>query len=352
MPYTPFVLLALALASEPPATPQAVEPVTAPLTLPARPGDRGLFLLGDARRFAGRFVVEPDGTPGIALASDAVLRLAPGAIVGRLPDPGKSGPGDPPRVLLVTKDRTLDGVLLARGDGVLRVRTLEGEEVDVAEADLGRAEFQDPVMPMRAWSDPSRLRYVHLPQPGALRRGEWTLRSSLECPLGLETAALDWLVLSAALEAPLLFGDPVPPTGTRLDVTGQLELAGVRLSAGVTAVRSQGATTTSLHGAAALGGPRLHATVYAGPPVAAAARLGGFDPIVVGAAGAAWVTGQVAFVAETWWTPRRSSPAGAVAAVARLALAHLALDAGALASTDGKVVPWFAVALDGSWRGW
>ncbi|MFT3913570.1 MAG: hypothetical protein QM704_05545 [Anaeromyxobacteraceae bacterium] len=347
----PLALLALTLAPDPAVAP-AVEPVDAPLTLPARPGDRGLFLLRDGRHFAGRLVVEPDGSPGIALASDAVLRVAPGAIVGRLPEPGRNGPAGAPRVLLVTKARTVEGLLLARSGGVLRIRADDGAELEVAEADLGRAEFQDRDLPLRTWADPSRIRYVHLPQPGALRRGEWTLRSSLECPLGLETAAFDWLVLSAALEAPLLYGDPVPPTGTRVDATAQLEVAGVRLAAGVTAVRSQGTSTSTLHGSAGVGGPRLHATVYAGPPVAAAARLGGFDPVVVGAAGAAWLTGRVAIVAETWWTPRRSSPAGAVAAAARLALGHLALDAGALASTDGKVVPWFAVALDGSWRVW
>jgi len=342
MPLVSFALLALALASDPAA---------GPLTLPARPGDRGLFLLADGRRFAGRLVVQPDGATAIAFASDVVLGVPPGSVVGRLPDPDRPSTGAP-RVLLTVNGEELEGGLLARGGGVLRLRLDGGEEREVREADLSRAEFQVPGTRLRSWTDPARIRYVHLPQPGALQAGEWTLRSSLGSPLDLETAPLDGLALGLSLETPLLYGNPVPPMGVRATALGQLAVRGVRLSAGVTAARSQGATTVALQASASVGGPRLHATLHAGPPLAAAARLGGFDAVVVGAAGAAWLSPRFALVGETWWTPRTAHPEGAVAGAVRAVLGPVAVDAGALGSTDGEVVPWFAFALDGNWRTW
>ena len=322
-------------------------------TLPALAGDPGVFLLRGGTRLAGTLVERTEAGDVLELRSGERVRLAPDVLAGRVSGPeGWDGPEveGPREVRLTTASSTVEGTLLGRSDGAVQLRTRDGRAVSVREADLVSARFLAELKVRRAeFVDPARARYLAARRAGALAAREWSARASAEAALELGYAPFDWLTVSAGVETPVLYGSPVPPAGYRLDATANLRFGPARLSAGSTASYGQGATAVVLHAEASVGAPAGDLTVFAGPPLASAARLGSFDAVVVGAAGTVKVVGPLRLLTEAWMTPRTKDPVLLGALAARMVASSFALDVGWMVSSSGAHAPWLAVTTDGRW---
>jgi hypothetical protein len=352
---TVLALAAIGLAEGGPASAAgagaAPEP---PLALPARAGDEGVFLLQSGSTLAGRLVSSgPDGDV-IRLRSGDHVRLPAGSVIGRVgalaplgaePDPGPERES----VRIVLRDgRSVSGRVVSREGGTIRVALPDGTTQEIAEAEVVRIAFREEEY--RGPPDPARARYMHILSALPFARGDLAVGASSTAMYSAETGLLRWLSVSAGLSLPLVYGTPPPGPAFVADVVARVPITGwLHAAGGVRGLGGEDGFSALLFGAVTAGGPAAHLTLYAGPPLPEAARLGRFDEVVIGAAGSVRVWRHVGLVAEGWVTPRTDEPVALLAAGARLYTRALFVDLGWAQSTDETGVPWVAVGWRGTW---
>jgi hypothetical protein len=262
-----------------------------------RPGEEGVFRLRSGGTIAGRVVSSgPDGEV-VELRSGQRLRLAPGALVERL--------------------------------GTLPV--------------LGDPRDPDP-------EDPARSHHLHVPSALALPVRGVEVRATAASLTEVDVGLTPWLTATAALSMPSMYLSPLPRPALVASVAAHAHVSGwLHGLAGVQAVSGRGATTALLFGAVTAGTPAAHVTLYAGPPIAEAGRLGRFDEVVLAAAGSVRVAPHFAVVGEAWMSPR-PAPRDALGAVAaRLFSRRWSVDLGWLHTTAGEGAPWLAFGWRSAW---
>lgn len=340
------------VAAPAPATSDAPGPAA------VRAGDRGVFRLRGGGTIAGIVVESGPEADVVELASGERLVLAAGSIEGRVGDLPPSGlAADPPRqpgvVRVFLKDgRTVQGQILSRDEGGIRVRTAGGEELAFGAGELRDVLVLDRLRADRGGpADPARGHYVTLPSALRLRGDELRVGASVAEPVSVAIGVTDWLELSAAGSAPLFDRGESSPRGGAFGAAGNLELRRwLRMGGGVRVFTGGEGTTAVLHAEVTAGTPAVSATLYAGPPVPGAGRLGSFEEVVVGLAGVGRLGRNVAAVAEAWVTPRGDAPEAAGAIALRVLGARLSVDTGLLLSTDSTLAPWLALGWTTGWR--
>lgn len=329
-----------------------------PTPAPTRPGDRGVFRLRGGGTVAGRLVESGTARDVVELESGDRLILPAGSIVGRaadLPRPGRApeAPPQPGVVRVFLKDgRTPQGKLLARDGGGLRLRTADGQELAFDAGEIRDVLILDQLRADRGGHpDPARGSYVTLPSAFRLRGDELRLRASAAEPGTVAIGVTDWLEVAGGATAPLFVGAGTSPLGGMLDASAHRALLDwLSASGGVRVFGERAGMSAVLHGELTAGTPAVSATLYAGPPLPGAGRLGSFEEVVVGLAGTGRLTAHVALLGEAWMTPRIDAPEAAGAVALRLLGTSLALDAGLLLSTDRTLAPWLALGWTTGWR--
>jgi len=252
---------------------------------------------------------------------------------------------EPParRVRVFLRDgRTVEGELVERGAGVVRVRrdgaveTFADREVRVVlELDSLREDRGGP-------PDPGLLRHVHVPSafgPGAGVMVIGVTPADLVATYGVAR----WLSATAALQGGLVPGGTFPSPA--LSLGADLRAAPERwlhVSAGLRVFGYLKGVTAYATGAVTLGSPSAHVTLQAGPPLAFGSRFGAFDEVGYGAAFTVRVLRNASVVGEAWISSGGSHDV-AGAASARYIAGRIALDAGVIGSTR-SVLPWIAIA--------
>lgn len=340
-----------------PAAAEAAQPAAAE----ARPGDEGVFLLRNGSTLAGRLVARGDDGDVVELQSGVQVRLPPRSVVGRLgpiagrdrePEP-QAAPG-PRAVRLFLRDgRTVDGELVEQNDRRVLIRTPGGGTQEFQPFEVREVFFLSELTPGRAApADSARGHYLYVPSAFGLAAGSYQVAAT---PAELPSVAVgitDWLSISVAAVAPLLYGLPLPDPGVAAAATASVEaLPWLRAAGGVRATSGPEGRAALLFGTVTAGTPSLHVSLYAGPPMPEAGRLGRFDEVIAAVAGAARLTRRSGVVLETWVTPRRDRPDALVGfAIRALPVERLAVDVGAVSSSATKLAPWLAVRWTDTWR--
>jgi len=349
-----FLLLSLALL----ATATRADGPEAPAeagrsAVPARPGDRGLFLLRDGRTFHGVLASSDPGGDVIELASGAQVRFAPGSVIGRV-DGGLAMAAEPAKesgvVRVFLRDgTTVDGRLLDRENGRLRIKITGGGLRTYDEAQVRLVLPLDDLREDRDPVDPARAFHLGTPTACAPGRGTYGVGATAAEPVRVTVGLADWLTLSAGATMPLYQGR-VTPVGATLTATGSLRLTSwLGASGGLRTFAGRGSVTGLLFASVTAGSPSFHATLYAGPPVPASGRMGDFPSTVVSAAGRARLTPYAALMAEVWAAPRVERRVALGAVGIRIFGQRIAGDFGAMMSTRGTLAPWLALSWKDRW---
>jgi hypothetical protein len=323
-------------ASEPPPAPRETRPE-------ARVGDEGVFVLTQGGTLAGELVSLGPPADVIRLRSGQLVSLPPGSVVARVGDyepPARASPSTNRVRLLLRDGRTVEGDLVGRAEGVVRIRRETGEE-SYPESELrGFFEFSTLAPHRGGPPDPARLRNVHAATGLGPEAGELVIFASTE-GLAATYGLTGWASASAALSTPIvvegglvapayvLGGDVHAPLAPWLHAS--VGVRGFLYATGMSVVATASATA---------GSPDVHLTAYAGPPVAGAGRLGRFEGRVVGLAASTRVSARLVAALEGWSAMRREPDLG-VAATLRWIGGRWAIEGGALAS-DRRALPWLA----------
>jgi hypothetical protein len=317
--------------------------------VPARPGDRGVFLLQSGATLVGRLVSSGPEGDVVELPSGERWRLAAGSVVGRVgaiaPPGAEPAPAPAGSVRVRLADgRTLGGELVAHEGGVLRLRTGAGE-VAIPDVEIREVRFAEEVY--RGPADPGRGRHLHAPSALPLAAGELVVGAGSVSTLLVEAGLWRWVGLSAGLAHPVAYGTPAPESAYFADLTLRAApLRWLHAAGGARATQGRGGFSSVLFAAVTATAGRGALTLYAGPAAPEAGRLGRFDEVVAAAAGTLRVHRHAAFVAEAWVTPRSESPEALGALAGRLLTSRLFLDLGVAATTAGEGFPWIAAG----WR--
>ncbi|BDG01779.1 hypothetical protein [Anaeromyxobacter oryzae] len=287
--------------ASPPARAADSMPDPPPAITPARPGDEGVFWLRFGETIAGRFVSTGPGGDEVELRTGDRVRFPAGAIVGRY--------GDLPR--------------------------LGGDPRD---------------------EDPACGHHLHVPSALALRAGDVAVRATAAALPAVDAGVTPWLTASVALSVPSLYvpsldgaSFPRPAVAASIAVHAH-PLGWLHALGGVQAISGREGAVALLYGSVTAGTPAAHLTVYAGPPLPEAERLGRFDAVVVAAAGTVSVFPHVALVGEGWVTPRADAREALGALALRLFERRWSVDVGWIQTTAGEGAPWFALGWRGTWR--
>lgn len=341
-----------------PAGSDAPDAAGDPALAPVRRGERGVFRLRGGGTIAGTLVESGPARDVVELESGDRLVLAAGSIVGRARDLPRAGraPEAPPQpgvVRVFLKDgRTVHGTLLSRDGGGVRVRTPDGQELALGAGEIRDVLVLDQLRADRGGPpDPALGSYVTLPSAFRLRGGQLRLRASAAEPGTVALGVTDWLEIAGGATAPLFVGAGSSPLGGAADATvHRAVLDWLSASGGVRVFGERAGTSAVLHAELTAGTPAVNATLYAGPPLPGAGRLGSFQEVVCGLGGAGRLTAHVAILAEAWVTPRTEAPEAAGAVALRVLGTSLALDGGLLLSTDRTLAPWLALGWTIDWR--
>ncbi len=341
-----------------PAPAVAETPARSPPAAEARPGDEGVFLLRSGGTLAGRLVARGADGDVVELRSGERLRLPAGSVVGRLGPIGKEpapepAPG-PEQVRVFLRDgRSVDGELVERNDSRVRIRTPDGGTQEFQPSEVREVFFLSELRADRGGQpDPARNHYLHVPSAFSLGAGTYQVAATaIELP-AVAFGVTDWLTLSAGAIAPLMYGTPIPQPGVTGALTASIEaLRWLRAAGGVRALGGPGGPALLLFGTVTAGTPSLHMSLYAGPPMPEAGRLGRFDEVIAAVAGAARLSNRTGLLLETWVTPRLERREALFGLAFRaLPVDHLALDLGAMVTTAAAWGPWLAVGWTDTWR--
>jgi hypothetical protein len=312
------------------------------VTRPARPGDEGLFVLQSGATLAGRLVTSgPDGDL-VELVGGARVKLAPGTLRGVAVT--EASAQEPPAEwlrLYLRDGRVVEGRVLERKAGAARLSTREGEELEVALADIRTEEdFSTRRVHRGGPADAGSGRYLNVPSaflPGARQLVvgvSATLQPSLT--LGLTS----WLAATVASALPALTAEGLGGNAALALQASAPLLPWLRLSGGTQLFRSRAGNLGQLSGGATLGDEDLHLTLHAGPPLPWAVRLGNFGDATVAAGGTWRFSSYGAVVLEVWGG--RKDQLGAAAY--RHQLDRFSFEIGAMASTIGQAAPWLGFA--------
>jgi hypothetical protein len=348
-------------AAEPAPTAGGAAPAPAeaaqPATVEARPGDEGVFLLRSGARLAGRLVSRGADGDVIELRSGERLRFPAGSVVGRLgPISGEPAPGPAPapgQVRVFLRDgRTVEGDLVDRRDGGVRIQRPDGSMQEFQESEIREVfSLSELAADRGGLPDAARGRYLYVPSAFGLGAGRYRVTATtVEVP-EVAYGVTDWLSVSAALIAPLMYGTPFPQPGLTGAVTASVEaLPWLRAAGGVRATSGQGGSAVLLFGTVTAGTETSHLSLYAGPPMPEAGRLGRFDEVIVAAAGTVRVTRRSGLLMEAWVTPRLDQPEALIGLGIRLLAAErVTVDVGAMATTAPNWGPWLAVSWADPW---
>lgn len=341
------------------SAPAAAEPAPpAPAPGEARTGDSGIFLLRSGARLAGRLVARGADGDVIELRSGERVHLAAGSVVGRVGTiDAKAAEPEPPaqRVRVFLRDgRTVEGDLLEQDASRVRIRTPDGETQEYRTPEVREVFHLSELRSDKGGlPDPARGHYLYVPSAFGLGAGTYQVSATTVAVPTLAYGITGWLSVSAGLIAPLMYGTPIPELGVTGAVTASVEaLSWLRVAGGVQATSGQGGTAVLLFGAVTAGTPALNLSLYAGPPMPEAERLGRFDEVIVAVAGGARMSRRTGLLLEAWVTPRFDSPEALVGLAFRAIVGeHLALDVGAMATTGSALGPWLSVCWTDAWRG-
>lgn len=359
-------LLASSARGEQPETPSsasgsapAAVGVAAPPPAPveARPGDTGIFLLRSGARLAGRLVARGADGDVIEFPSGERVHLAAGSVVGRLGPIDAKAPEPEPsaqRVRVFLRDgRTVEGDLVEQDESRIRIRTAEGEAQEYRASEIRQVFHLSELREDRGGpSDPARGRYLYVPSAWVLRAGQYQVAvTTAEVP-DMAVGVTDWFTVSAGLVAPLLYGHPAPDVSVTASLTAGFEaLSWLRAAGGLRGVTGPAGQAVFLFGTVTVGTPTTHLSLYAGPPMPEAGRLGRFDETILALGATARLASRASLLFEAWVTPRRDEPEVLLGLAARVLVGdQLAIDGGALAVVAGGWGPWLAVSWTGAWR--
>ncbi|MFO0582788.1 MAG: hypothetical protein U0229_10965 [Anaeromyxobacter sp.] len=347
-----LVLAARAALADVPAPAQALPAAAAPdgpAPADVRAGDEGVFRLRSGSTIAGRVVSRDAGSDVVRLRSGQEVVLPAGSLVARVGGyeaPAAARPADARRIRLALKDgTTVEGELVERGGSSVTVR-VDGRERTYASAEVrGVFEYASLLEHRGGPPDAARLRYVHASAAPGLPAGGVLVDATAE-GVTVGYGVVGWLTATAGLSTPYWWNGRAVTPDVVLGADGHLPLLPwLGASAGLRAQRTGRGNVLWAEGAVTAGDEDFHASVFAGPPVAGAGRLGALDGAVAGAALSSRFTARVTGILEVF-TAVRGEHALAGAGAARLHLAPAwSVELGAMGSTRA-VLPWLAV----TWR--
>ncbi|MFT3914037.1 MAG: hypothetical protein QM704_07955 [Anaeromyxobacteraceae bacterium] len=339
----------LALAEAPTPAPAAAPDAASSAPAEVRAGDEGVFRLRRGGTIAGRVVSRDAARDVLRLRSGQEVVLPAGDLVARVGDyeePDAPRPGDARRIRLALKDGSnVEGELVARGASSVTIRVDGQERTYPWSAVRGVFEYASLLAHRGGPADAAGVRYVHASSATGLPAGGLVVDATAE-GLALGWGVARWLTASAGVSTPYRWNGRAVAPDYVLGADGHVPLLPwLSASAGVRAQRTGRGNVVWAEGALTAGGEDFHATVFAGPPLAGAGRLGAFDGAAVGAALSSRFTARVTGILEAFTTPQGGTDvAGAAAARLHLASAW-SVELGALGSRRA-VLPWLAV----TWR--
>jgi hypothetical protein len=310
---------------------------------PARAGDRGLLLLADGTTLSGLLVSSGAEGDVVELAGGERVRLAPGAVRGIATADAPGGAREGWVRLFRNDGSVVEGRLLSREGGTVRLETAPGERVEIAEADLKAEEdFGEQRVRRGGPPDAARARLFHLPTAFLLGAGELVVAVDATIQPSASYGVTSWLTVQLASALPVLQGQELSGNVTPSLRAGLPVLPWLRLAGGAQLYASSRGSIGHLLASATLGSEDLQLTLFGGPPPAWAGRFGRFGD-VVGGAGGSWRFARFGtVVAEAW----KGSRDGLGSVAYRHQLDRVAFEVGLAASTAGRATPFAALA----WR--